>query len=142
MEDSKSPKVSKETAEAEINAWLDYKKEDDRERFKDSIETLVKAIMSGHLIIQTKDATAKDYMQMVQTLKVPSDSADAIKKLTYKSRLSVAQTRVVLKGVKTDDLVAFGIAYGQALTGENSQIIANLDTVDFRITQAIAGFFS
>lgn len=142
MEESKSPKVSKETAEADINAWLEYKKEDDRERFKDSIETLVKAIMTGHLIIQTKDPAAKDYMHMVQTLKIPSDSADAIKKLTYKPRLSVAQTRVVLKGVKTDDLVAFGIAYGQALTGENSQIIANLDTADFRITQAIAGFFS
>lgn len=142
MEDQKSPKVSKETAEADINAWLDYKKEDDRERFKDSIETLVKSIMTGHLVIQTKDPAAKDYMQMVQTLKIPSETPDAIKKLTYKPRLSVAQTRAVLKGVKTDDLVAFGIAYGQALTGENSQIIANLDTADFRITQAIAGFFS
>lgn len=129
-------KISREQAEQEINQWMDFKKEDDRDKHKENIETLVKSMVSGYLILDTEK------MEFTQMLKFPTDGEMPMTKLTYKSRLSVAQTQAIVKGLKTDDLVAFSVAYACALTGQPKELIRKLDTIDFRVTQAIAGFFS
>jgi len=130
-------KISRDIAEKEVNGWLDNKKisASKREAKKDNIEVLVCGIMDGELVMN-KDFT------ITQSLRFPlSESAEGIKQLIYKSRLSVAQTQACLKGVKMTEAYSLISSFVAVLTGQHNEAIVCMDSEDFSTAQAIASFF-
>lgn len=131
-------KISVELAEQEINNWLESKKifEAERVRQKQSVETLVDAVVNGFL-------TVKEDGDLQHTLLFPigSEEKAQVKTLTYKKRLAERDTRKALKGVSPSDVEGRMLAYIQALTDEAAGIIGALDTSDSRIAKSIVVFF-
>jgi hypothetical protein len=130
-------KIVKEVAENEINSWLDYKKVSPgkRESYKDQIELLVDAVGEGFLTLNPETKV------LTQTLSSPIGKDEAVKTLDYKPRLKVSSVHNHLKGVKATDADGRILANVCALTSTNSELIKELYTEDYSISQAIALFF-
>lgn len=128
--------VAIEQAEAEVTKWLDYKKisEDDRVDQADDIQTLVKAISSGVLVM---DADCN----LIHKLKFPLDGEMPITELKYKPRIKVASVHSHLQGIKSSDGDGRLCAYVAALASQPKDVIKALDTEDYRVGRAIAIFF-
>lgn len=135
MADSKAKKLSREVAEQEVNAWLDFKKVRDRKResSEDSIESLVYGFMDGDLVM---DSESKEI-----TLKLQFPIGGSINELKFKPRLRLNDVHSHLKNVKSSDVDGRILAYVCALTGQNSGIISNMDSEDYSIAQSLAVFF-
>lgn len=129
-------KVNRETAEADVNAWLDKKKifESEREQRKEFIEILVESVMNGVLVIG-------DDGVMKHALLFPFGDEEKISSLTYKLRLNDKMLKPYLKGVTQGDGDERMLAYIAALTEQPRGLIANLDTADKKTAMAIAIFF-
>lgn len=129
-------KVSREQAKQEVESWLDFKKigEKKRESQEAQIESLVDAVAEGDLVL-------KEDKTFVQVLKFPTQGDIPIKELEYKPRLSMMNIHSQLEGVKSSDGDGRVLAYVAALTGKAKQIIRNLDSEDYNVSQAIAIFF-
>lgn len=132
-------KIAKEVAIQEFNDWMDYKKvkENKREEAKTQIDELVNAIMDGVLTID-------ENKNIIHTLEFPIQNQSGettVSKITYKPRLNVRELNDKLKAVKGADGDGRILAYAKALTGENTGILGNLDTEDYRITSSIVMFF-
>lgn len=133
--DNTIPKVTQDVAESAIEKWLDHKKikAKKRESQKDAIETLVDAVMEGDLILD--DET----FQLKQTLSHPCGS---IHELVFEPRLAMGKVRSKLKGIKiTEDTTGYLMGYVATLTNQPYAVIEKLDSEDYKIGQAIAGFF-
>lgn len=130
-------KVNRETAEAEINSWLDYKKinEKKRENYKDNISALVDAVCDGILSVNP------DTKELIQTLNFPIGDEMKVSKLEFKPRLTVGSVQSHLNGVKATDADGRIIAYVAALTSQPKELIKKLDTEDNSVAQSIAIFF-
>lgn len=129
-------KVDRQKAESEVNSWLDKKKvfQSTRETNKDNIDLLVDAICEGVL-------TMDQEFEFTHKLLHPFGEQEQITHLTYKSRLNDKMLRPYLKGVKSDDGDSRLLAYIAALTGTPRAILEGMDSLDKKISMAIAVFF-
>lgn len=133
--------ITPEVAQQEVNQWLDFKKvsEKRRENYKENIETLVGSIVTGQL---TLDQDSKEFTQNL-LLPITAEGTDkvTVDKLVFKPRIAVKQIRTQMQGVKSTDLQGMILGYIAALTGKPKEVLANLDTEDYTVAQAIAIFF-
>ena len=132
-------KVNAETAMKEVHQWLEHKKVDDDviEANKDNIETLAKHISNGNLIVD-------ESFNLVYTLKWPIEDQDGgivCDKLVFKPRLKVGDIQTRTANIKATDAFALISAYVSALTSQNTGIIKQLDSGDYKTAQAIVTFF-
>lgn len=132
--------VNRETAEKEINQWLDFKRvsRKKREENEEAIEQLVEAIMDGVLSFSSEDHT------LVHTLQVPIENSEGTvvqKEFTYKPRIKVSDIHREMKGIKASDMDARVSAYLSAITGESRNVLIQMDTVDYAISQQLVVFF-
>jgi len=126
-------KVTKQQAEAEIQAWLDKKKifQSVREVSTLEIDILIEGIMNGCLSLD-------DNGSFTQTLMFPTGDT---KTITYKNRMNDNMLLPHLKGVSQRDGDARQIAYAAALTDVAKGILTSLDPVDKKVMMSIVGFF-
>jgi len=130
--------VTLELAEMEIDKWLDHKKvrPKKRESQKDNIETLVHAVMDGDLVLDESTFQLKQKLIQDYGADVP------FKELVYEPRLQMGKVRRSLKGVKvTEDSLGYIMSYVATLSNKPKAMIEALDSDDYKIGQAIAGFF-
>ena len=131
-------KVSEEMAQKTINAWLDAKRvrERKREQQKDNIETLVDAVADGDL---SHDPESNE---LTLVLLQPVGIEKKVEKLIFKPRINMGLIRQGLKGIKvTEDSMGYIMAYIATLTNQPKNVINALDSDDYKIASAIAGFF-
>ena len=129
-------KIDRSVAVAEVEKWLDKKKvlQSVKEQFQDNIDLLADAISEGHLILG-EDFTFK------HTLLHPFGEEEKVTELTYKSRLNDKMLKPYLNGVKIGDSEGRFLAYIAALTSQPRGVLENMDSVDKKISMAIAVFF-
>ena len=133
-------RVKKEQAIKEVHAWLDIKKTKPykREEMVDSIDLLAESISAGELKFDPETGIIH------HELLFPVEDNEGMvitNSLTYKPRLKVHEVQNKLQKVKSNDIQGMIAVYVSAITGEAIGIIKNLDSEDYRISQAIAGFF-
>lgn len=129
--------VSKEMAEAEVQAWLDKKKifEDQKEQNRDSFDILVSAVMNGVITLDQTD------WKFTHKLLFPFGEGEKVNTLTYKHRLNEKMLKPYQVGLSPKDGDGRFLAYVAALTEQPRAILENLDTADKKIANAIAIFF-
>ena len=124
--------VSKDVAEKEVSAWMDYKKvkPSQRETRKAEIAVLVEAIQLGLITIDPTNDFA-----ITQKLEFAIPELNAAE-LVYKSRANYTE---LSKGTSiTKDTFTGTII---TLTGKPLSVIQKLDSEDCKIGYAIALFF-
>lgn len=129
--------VDYETAEADVDSWLDHKrvKPRKRESNKEAIEELIDSVMYGQLKIDS------DTLNITQVLDFPIGEEGSIKEIIHKPRVHVSAVNSKLKGVKAGDVDGRLLAYTSALTGKPVGVLGKLDTGDNAVAQNIAVFF-
>lgn len=129
--------IVKDVAEATINKWLDTKKvfKTTRETNADSINLLIEAVMEGCLTHNESDNS------LTHVLLHPQQSEQPVTSLTYKGRLNDNMLQKYLKGVASNDGDARLNAIIAALTDQPRGVINALDSIDKKISMAIAVFF-
>lgn len=135
----KAPQVDRETAEQEIESWLDAKKifPSTREDSKDAIETLIEAVMYG-VLTYNKDEQHK----LTHQLQFPlGEEGLTVATFEYKHRINDKILQKYMKGVSGKDGDARINATLAALTGQPRGIIEGLDTIDKKVANAIVVFF-
>jgi hypothetical protein len=133
-----APVVDRETAEAEVNAWLEAKKvfpstiEDNQE----SIKILTESIMYGVLTFEPKDNS------FTHKLLFPlGEDGTTFSELKYTHRVNDKMLQKFMKGVSARDADGRLNATIAALTNTARGIIEGLDTMDKKVSNAIAIFF-
>ena len=99
--------------------------------------------LAGHFSVYEVHRLVRDEKSNVIThnLNFPIGDGDEVKKLEYRPRLNDRLLEPYLKGVKASDSDGRLTAYICALTQKASGIIKNIDSVDKKISIAIAVFF-
>lgn len=131
--------VAKEIAEKAVKNWLDTKKVFDsvRQQNQADIDLLVEAIQKGVLTYgEEKNTFTHKLLHPLQ-----ADGEITTTELTYIGRLNDNILRPYLKGVSPSDVDARVLATVAALTGTAKGILSALDSVDKKISNAIAIFF-
>ena len=129
-------KVDKETATAEVEAWLEYQKVMplQREDYANSIKVLVEGIQYGILSLNDNAFT--------QTLLEPVGKDGTIKEIKYKARI---KNSIELAPFKKDTTDGTGLieAVWSCLTADAQpkQVYKLLDKADKRFAGAIVIFF-
>lgn len=126
--------VGLEVAQAEVNRWLDTKKigQSERTAREFQIETLQSAVMDGVLRLNDKN-------QWEQTLNFPLSDV-SVTKLSYKDRMT-ANENISASGNAGGNPQLVMSCFISHLTGEASELIRKMDTVDYKIASAIGIFF-
>jgi len=127
--------VDRETAESDVNRWLNNKniKPVKREgKYKELIKNLVDYVCEGDIIIDNE-------CYIIQTLSVPFENEKPLKEFKYKSRIKIEEVRVDTS--INNDAFAFTYAYVAALTGLPVGLVKKMDSEDFKVAQTITGFF-
>lgn len=131
-------KIDREIATEELNGWFEKKKirTSQQTANKDSVNTLVDALMEGDLILD------KETGVFTHTLLHPDalGNSEAIKELKYKSRLNDNILKPFMEGNKSG-VIDIMQSYVAALTDVQKSILSKLDTADKRICNSIAVFF-
>lgn len=133
-------KTSIEVAQVEIQRWFkacrfkdkkieSNKGEDGAEGLED---TLLEGICEGLITVDEAGILS-------QKLEFPFKSGK--ESLTFKPRLLVKQLRIANMGINPNDAHGRVVAAVAARTGENKNIIDELDTSDFDISSAIIAYF-
>lgn len=135
--ESQKKKITKEQAEKEYEAYLDFKKISSSKRLgKDKEElknTVVNAIMDG---LATIDQTT---FEIKYSLCFPL--AD-VSTLTFKPRLTKGDFRKATRGIASDDGEARVNAYISALTDEAKNVLNGLDAgTDYSFCESIVMYF-
>ena len=131
--------VTKEIADKEVNAWLEWKRVPEA-YIKGSqmyVNGISIAIQEGSFIIDpdTKEITHK--------LKWPIGSGEfEIKELKYKARLGVSVISQNIAGIPITNLTDRTLGIIAALCGRPRTEIAPMDSEDFRAASDVAAFFS
>jgi hypothetical protein len=126
-----------EQAVNEINGWLDYKRIDqsDRKKYAEAIDKLAENVAYGDLsIAEDKTMTFK----LAFPIEVASVPVEAI---TIKGRLTAKEVKDKTLKVKAGDGDGRLLAYLEAATGQQEQVLEKLDTKDFNVLNNIALFF-
>ena len=130
-------KINRETAIQEFEKWLDFKKVSDtkRQSSKDQENTIIDGIVSGQVYID-------ESCNIHQKLVFPVEGEVAgFEELVYMPRINRKMLQAKLRGVKADSPDDRISAYAAALTNKAIAQIANLDTEDLRIADAIVMYF-
>ena len=130
--------IDRETAEQEVNAWLEAKKvfPSTIEDNKDSIEILIESIMYGILTFEKGDNSFKH-----QLLFPLGEDGAMVTELKYIHRVNDKILQRFMKGVAAKDADGRLNATIAALTNTARGIIEGLDTMDKKVSNAIAIFF-
>ncbi len=133
-------KIPLETAQAEVQSWLDYKKVSDQKQknLKENTDIMAHAIVDGRLVLRAED------MHFVHALSFAVKNAsgkETVSELVYKPRLTVKDVNDRMKGVKPADGDARIVRLVGAITGQPSAVLENLDTEDNSLAQQFASFF-
>lgn len=130
-------KVALDIATKEVENWLEYKKVQEKtiEINEDSAEILAGAVAEGILKIDDKTHV------ITHKLLWEIGEDEKIKELTYIPRVNDKILSPYMKGIKPTDSDARLNAYIRALTKQPSGIIKAIDSVDKKISVAIAVFF-
>lgn len=134
----KAPLVDRETAEGEVNEWLEAKKvfQSTIQDSKDSIEILIESIQYGTLTFNKSD---KSFTH--QLLFPLGEDGAAVTSLKYVHRVNDKTLQRFMKGVAGKDVDGRLNATIAALTNTARGIIEGLDTMDKKVSNAIAIFF-
>ncbi|MCE3278020.1 MAG: hypothetical protein K0S44_211 [Bacteroidetes bacterium] len=129
--------VSRDIAEKEIAAWLDFKnvKEKRRDEKKEAINELTDAVEEGAFVIEADSKVIK------YKLLFPIKGDVSTTELLFSPRISAAQIQAAMSGVKSDDIYGMITAYGSVLTGQPKNVIKALDTEDYNMVKKVAIFF-
>lgn len=130
-------KVNRETAEAEVTAWLDHKKLSPkrRESKKEVIESLIELVQDGTIVIDQENFEIK------QILKFEIGNQEKIRELIWKPFGNVGKVQIFMKNVESADYSGNCIAYACAQTGQSKNIINALEYEDATVIKVIANFF-
>jgi hypothetical protein len=130
-------KVSLEIATEEVTKWLDKKKvyTSTRELYKDSVDTLIEAMVEGDLSLDTETFV------FTHKLLMPLEGELSITEFKYKHRMNDNMLKPHLNGVKPSDADGRLTALIAALTDQPKNIISKLDSADKKICTSIAIFF-
>ncbi len=131
--------VTREIADKEVKAWLDYKKVPEAYVLGSGmyINGISIAIQEGHMTI---DPTT---FEITHKLKWPIGSGEfAINELKYKPRLSVAVISANIVGIPITDHDNRTLGIIAALCGRPRTEIAPMDSEDYRAASDVAAFFS
>lgn len=125
-----------EVAEADVNRWLDFKQvsEKKREGNKENIEAMIEEIQKGSMKINDDFTISYD-------LRNPIGEEIKTIQLQFRGRVKMRDIQTALRGVDSKDLQGWVIAYTAAVTQNPKPLIAQMDSVDFGICQAIVSFF-
>src|SRR5687768_571840 len=129
--------VDRETAEAEVNKWLEKKKvfQSTIDSEKASIEILVEAIQRGILVYNEPDNS------FTYTLLHPLGEDSSVATLKFKGRINDTMVQKYMKGVSSTDGDGRLNATIAALTETARGIISGVDSIDKKVCNAIAIFF-
>ena len=132
-------KINTETAQSELNKWLDFKNVKEKKRIEYATfgENIIEAIESGNIVLNEKS-------EIEYTLNSPilAESGTVIlDKLTFKPRLRVAELNAKLKGVVATDADARVMAYIAAATEQNTGLLSKMYTDDYSVCQSIIMYF-
>ncbi len=131
--------ITREIAEKEVNAWLQYKKvpEDYIAGSRMYIKGIEIAVREGSMVI---DPTT---FEITHKLKWPIGAADfEITELKYKARVGVSVIAANIAGIPVTDLTNRTLGILAALCGKPRTEIAPMDSEDFRAASDVAAFFS
>jgi len=130
-------KVALDIATKEVEAWLKYKRVQQKtiDINEDSVEILADAVADGILKIDEKTHV------ITHKLIWEFGEEEKIKEFTYIPRVNDKILSPYMKGVKPTDADARLNAYIRALTKQASGIVKAIDSVDKKISVAIAVFF-
>jgi len=129
--------ISREVAEAEVTAWLDFKKifKSQREKDKDNIEILIEAICEGILVLDPETNC------FTLNLMVPVGVDIITTSLTFLARMNDKILKPYMIGLRAGDSIGYLNNYAAALTGAPKPLIESLDSSDKKIVMAITSFF-
>jgi hypothetical protein len=129
--------VNKNTAELEVNAWLDHKRisEKRREEKKAAIDSLIGFVEDGTVSINPETFEIK------QNLKFEIGNQIKIKELIWKPFGNVGRVQIYMKNVDSADYTGNCIAHACAQTDQSKNIINSLDSEDTAVIKVIANFF-
>lgn len=135
-------KVAKEVADAEIKAWLDWRRvmPAQREAYKGHIEILAEAIQYGMLVLEDNAFTQKLHFPITPPKK-GTEEIEATTGLSYMKRVTTLDLIKPLQDVKSDDGDARIVAYIACMTKQAKQIVKLLDPADKRVADSIVVFF-
>lgn len=124
-------------AKDEVSSWLDHKKisDSDRSDNEDSIEKLIRGFEDGVFSMNP------DSFEIEMKLRFSKGSQNQITGFKFAPRIQLSDVHPYLKKVKPGDLQGMIVAYIAALTGQNTNVIKTLDTVDYSYASSIAVFF-
>ena len=125
--------VSKEQAQKEVDAFLDFKRISSGKRIacEKNIERLVDAVCDGTLVIN------EDTKEITQKLHFPVSFSE----LKYKPRLTAKQIQNATNGLKPEDSMGRAFGYIACATGEDRNVVASMDAEDYSIAGDIVIFF-
>lgn len=137
MAQEKLDVIAKPVAQAEIEAWLNFKKVGNKKRTDNqgNIDTLVDAMTGGFLVLDSESKT------FTHKLKFPLGEKEDVLSLTYKPRCSYRDARPYLEDVKSTDFDERIVGYFAALTGSHKAYYRAMDSEDMDIARAIVIFF-
>ena len=132
-------KINNEIANQEFKKWLDSKRIK-KVKIKEALtqqEIIVEAIEEGDLII-------KEDFTMEYSLAFPLQSDDGemmLDKLVFKHRMRKEDFDKKYRGLKGTDADGRLSATIAALTGQNTNLIGKLDSIDAEVCTSIAVYF-
>lgn len=130
--------VSKEIAEKDLNAWLDFQDvaDDVREIMKSYINIILRGMQSGKVVIDTKT------MDLTQKLKNPFGKEYQITKLKFKSTgLSIDDVERNKESIPAEFQNRDELAHIAVATGEPFSVLKQMSTKDLNTSIAIIFFF-
>ncbi len=129
--------LSVELATKEVKEWIAYKQISERrqKQFVHAVRTMIEGFCLGRFVLDkgTKVITHK------LTFGLGKD--EHIKELKYQPRLKLTKINQSLKGVDPNDSDERVTAHIAALTGQLKAVVAELDSEDAVLAEAIASFF-
>jgi hypothetical protein len=130
--------VSKEVAENDVSAWLDYirirKTQRESEFAKVYINHIIESVMEGLLIIN-EDKT------ITQKLLSPIGEGGITKEIVYNSRFEVGKMIDAMSLVKSNDEASKTIAVLSLLSNKPVGMFKKLERSDYVIAEKITLFF-
>jgi len=130
------PLIDKETAIADVDRWLDYKKigRSKREQNKIFIDQMVEAVVDGDLVLD-------EDCKWTYTLKFPLENEVPVRTISFKPRVNLKDINDQLSKVKGGSGSDLMVVYAAVLSGQVKEVIRNFDTEDYNTISAIVIFF-
>ena len=131
------PVINRETAEKEVNSWVEYKRLSDKKKksLGGNIRGLVDGVMDGSLELDPET------MVFTHKLKFPLGVNGQIKELKYSPRLSMDVVEDQLMDVRAGNTMGTSFAYIAALSGQPRGVIKKMDQEDHSLADLFSFFF-